>query len=142
MTIVAALTVTMTTIDDSFNQLFTLDKTETYLDVDLVMTYDANSVTRIMNKRTIAEDYADRFQLFRLLLQFLRRDRHRRRTDIRAGPVLLGSGDGARDPNRSALPRGCRSGRHPHLRRRTRASPREIRSTCLSAAPRTRIGSI
>ena len=70
LTIVAALAVTMITIDDSFRQMFTLDQTETYLDVDLVMTYDANSTTRIMNKRTIAEKYADRFSFFASFFNF------------------------------------------------------------------------
>ncbi|MDP3130968.1 MAG: hypothetical protein Q8N15_06550, partial [Bacillota bacterium] len=70
LTIVAALTVTMVTIDDSFRQLFTFDRTETYLDVDLVMTYDANSTTRIMNKRTITEDYADRFSFYASFFNF------------------------------------------------------------------------
>ncbi|HAQ57011.1 MAG TPA: hypothetical protein DCR44_06410 [Acholeplasmatales bacterium] len=70
LTIVAALTVTMVTIDDSFRQLFTHDRTETYLDIDLVMTYDANSTTRIMNKRTITEEYADRFSFYASFFNF------------------------------------------------------------------------
>lgn len=61
MTIIAALAVAGFTIDDTFRQIFTMDERETYLDVDLVMTYDANSTTRIVNKRTLVEDYADRF---------------------------------------------------------------------------------
>jgi len=70
MTIVVALAVAGFTIDDSFRQIFTYEQTERYLDVDLVMTYDANSTTRIMNKRTIAQNHADLFRFYASFFNF------------------------------------------------------------------------
>jgi len=70
LTVVAALTVAGFCIDDTFRQIFTMERVETYRDVDFMMTYDANSSTRIMNKRTIARDYADRFAFFASFFNF------------------------------------------------------------------------
>ncbi len=64
MTIVAALVVTGFCLDDAFRKMFTLQQTETYLDVDFVMSFDANSQTRIINKRIITQKYADHFRFY------------------------------------------------------------------------------
>ncbi|MFA5006201.1 MAG: hypothetical protein WC509_01850 [Candidatus Izemoplasmatales bacterium] len=61
MTLISALMIAGFTIDDTFRQIFTMERLEKYHDVDIVMTYDANSTTRIINRRTIAENYADLF---------------------------------------------------------------------------------
>ncbi|MFH0992785.1 MAG: hypothetical protein V1761_00380, partial [bacterium] len=64
MTIVAALVVTGFCLDDAFRKMFTLQQTETYLDVDFVMSFDANSQARIINKRTITQQYADQYRFY------------------------------------------------------------------------------
>jgi hypothetical protein len=70
LTVISTLAVVGFCIDDSLQQIFTYAQTEQYLDIDLVMSYDANSTTRIMNRRTILRDYADRFDFVASFFNF------------------------------------------------------------------------
>ena len=68
--LVSALMTFTFTMKDGFRQYFTLLSQQNYQDIDLVMTFDQNSNSRIISLRPIREDFSDYFNHASIFLNF------------------------------------------------------------------------
>jgi hypothetical protein len=61
LTITMGLFVTVLTMNDAFRQVYFTQGYEKYINIDLTLTYDSNSDSRIINKRNLLEHFSSYF---------------------------------------------------------------------------------